>query len=42
MRITTDFMLETMKAKRQWDNILKELKEKNWQHRILYTMKISF
>lgn len=34
-----DFSLGTNKARRQWPNIFKVLKEKNWQTRILYQYK---
>ena len=35
-RMTSDFSLETMQTRRQWNKILKVLKEKNWKPRILY------
>lgn len=35
-------MLETVQARRQWNNVFKVLKEKNSQPRILYPVKISF
>lgn len=37
-----EFSLEVMQAKRQWSNIFKVLKEKYYQPRILYSVKISF
>lgn len=33
---------ETLQARRQWDNIFRVLKEKKWQPRILYLVKLSF
>lgn len=35
-RMTSDFSLETMQTRRQWNKILKVLKEKNCKPRILY------
>lgn len=40
--IMTDFSSETMETPRQWNNILKTLKENISQLRILYSMKILF
>lgn len=40
--MTADFMLETVQARRQWNNVFKVLKEKNSQPRILYPVKVSF
>lgn len=36
--MTSDFLTET----RQWNNIFKLLKEKIYQHTILYSVKLSF
>lgn len=41
VKLTTDFSLETMQARRQWSNIFHLLKKK-CQHGNLYTMKTSF
>ena len=37
-----DFSTETLQAKRDWNDIFKILKDKNFQPRILYPAKISF
>lgn len=42
IRITTDFLSETMQARKQWRKIFKSLREKNYQARILYPVKMSF
>ena len=34
--------IETLWARRDWQDILKEMKEKNLQHRLLYPARISF
>lgn len=41
-RITPDFSLENVQARRWWNRIFKVLREKNHQPRILYPMKLSF
>ena len=41
IRMTVDFLLETMKARREWRNISKVLKEKS-QLRIVYLETMSF
>ena len=41
IQVSIDFLSETSKARRQWKNIFKVLKEKNGQPRILYPVKIS-
>lgn len=38
----TGFSLETMVVRRQWDDIVKVLKEKTYQLRILCQVKLSF
>ena len=35
-------MTETLQARREWNDIFKILKDKNFQPRILYPAKISF
>ena len=37
-----DFSAETLHAGREWNDVLKSLKDKNFQPRILYPVKISF
>ena len=42
MRIQADFSIETLQARRGWQDILKVIKENNLQPRLLYTARISF
>ena len=42
IRITADLSLETLQARREWQDILKVMKEKNLQPRLLYPARISF
>ena len=42
IRITADLSIETLQARREWQNTLKEMKEKNLQPRLLYPARISF
>ena len=42
IRITADLSIETLQAKREWQNILKVMKEKNLQPRLLYPARSSF
>ena len=42
MRLSADFSTETLQARREWQDIFKELKRKNLQPRILYPARISF
>ena len=42
MRITADLSIETLQARREWQGILKVMKEKNLQPRLLCPAKISF
>ena len=42
IRITADLSIETLQARREWQDILKMMKEENLQPRILYPAKISF
>lgn len=41
-RLMADLSAETTKTRKQWDAIVKVLKEKNYQQRILYPTKLSF
>ena len=42
IRITADCSIETPQARREWQDILKVMKEKNLQARLLYPARISF
>ena len=42
IRITADLSIETIQARREWQDILKVMKEKNLQPRLLYPSRISF
>ena len=42
IRITADLSVETLQASREWQDILKGLKKKNLQPRLLYPARISF
>ena len=42
IRITADLSIETLQARKGWQDILKEMKEKNLQPRLLYPARISF
>ena len=42
VRITADLSIETLQARREWWDILKVMKEKNLQCRLLYPARISF
>ena len=42
IRITVDLSIETLQARREWQDILKVMKEKNLQPRLLYPAWISF
>ena len=42
IRITADLSIETPQARREWQDILKVMKEKNLQPRLLYPARISF
>ena len=41
IRITGDLSIETLQARREWQDILKVMKEKNLQPRLLYPARIS-
>ena len=42
IRLTADFSLETLQVRREWHDILKVMKGKNLQPRLLYPARISF
>ena len=42
IRITADLSIETLQARREWQNKLKMMKENNLQPRLLYPTTISF
>ena len=41
IRITPDFSLETMKARRSWADVIQTLREDKCQPRLLYPAKLS-
>ena len=41
IRLTADFSAETLQARRDWHNIVKVMKGKSLQPRLLYPAKIS-
>ena len=42
IRITADLSIETLQARREWQDILKVMKDNNLQLRLLYPARISF
>ena len=42
IRITADLSIETLQARREWQDILKVMKEKSLQPRLLFPARISF
>ena len=40
--LTADFSAETLQTRREWQDIIKVMKEKNLQPRLLYPARISF
>ena len=42
LTITADLTIETLQARREWQDILKVMKEKKLQPRLLYPARISF
>ena len=42
IRVTADLSTEILHARREWEDILKVMKEKNLQLRLLYPARISF
>jgi hypothetical protein len=41
IRIATDYSSQTLNARRSWKDIIQELKESNFQSRLLYQAKLS-
>jgi len=41
-RITADLSIETLQARREWQDILRVMKEQKLQPRLLYPARISF
>ena len=42
IRITADLSIEALQARREWQDILRVMKEENLQPRLLYPARISF
>ena len=42
IRITVDLSIETLQARKEWQDVLKVMKENNLQPRSLYPARISF
>ena len=42
IRITANLSIETLQARKEWQDILKVMKEKNLQPRLLHPGRISF
>ena len=42
IRVTADLSMETLQARREWQDILKVMNQKNLQPRLLYPERISF
>ena len=42
IRLSADFSAETLKARREWHDILNVMKGKNLQPRLLYPARLSF
>ena len=42
INITADLSIETLQARREWQDIIKVMKEKNLHPRLLYPARISF
>ena len=42
MRITAGLSIGTLQARREWQDVLKVMKQKNLQPRLLYPTRISF
>ena len=42
IRITADLSIESLQARREWQDIIKVMKENNLQPRLLYPARISF
>ena len=42
IRITTDLSIETLQARREWQDILRVMNENNLEPRLLYPARMSF
>ena len=42
IRLSADFSAEILQARKEWQDIIKVMKEKNLQPRLLYLARISF
>ena len=42
IRLTADFLKETLQARRDWQEVFKVMKSKDLQPRLLYPAKLSF
>ena len=42
IRITADLSIETLQARKEWQDVLKVMKENNLQPRLLYPVRLSF
>ena len=42
IRLTADFSIETLQARREWQDIFRILKGKNLQLRVIYPARLSF
>ena len=42
IRLSGDYSAESLQTRREWHNIIKVMKGKNLQPRILYTARLSF
>ena len=42
MRLSTDFLLETLQARKYWNEIFKVMKSKVLQPRLLHAAKLAF
>ena len=42
IRLTADLSAETLQARREWQDIFKQMKGKNLQPRLLYPARMSF
>ena len=42
VRVTADLSIESLQARKEWQDILKVMREKNLQPRLLYPARISF
>jgi hypothetical protein len=42
IKILADFSMETLKARQAWNEVFWALNEKNFNHRIIYSAKLSF